>query len=144
MTNKLKITIGENDIKAKDIQALNILLKQLNPEISKATFEKIKDVMEHATIVTIRHKGVLIGMGTLVPMKKPTSFCGSIEDVVVEENYRGKGLGEKIMQGLIKKSKILKMKLLDLTSNPKRKRANELYVSMGFERRKTNAYRLYN
>jgi len=141
---KSRIKLGENDIKKSDVALLNILLKQLNPDSSRIDFKRIKDVMKFGIIITLRDSGVLIGMGTLIPMKKLFSFCGSIEDIIVEKNYRGKGFGKKILKSLIKKSKVLGMRFVDLTSNPKRIKANKLYPSVGFEKRKTNVYRLYN
>lgn len=144
MSSKLEITIGENDIKSIDIDIVNILLKQLNPAALPVSFPKIKKVMKTGIIITLRNDGVLIGMGTLIPMNKLFSFCGSIEDVIVEKSYRSQGLGKKILQLLIKKSKTIGMKFVDLTSSPERKKANKLYSLSGFERRKTNVYRLYN
>lgn len=142
MNVKNKITIGENDIKSTDIDILNGLMLQLNPESEKVDMKKVKEVMKFAAIITLRDGGILIGMGTLISNKKLFSFSGIIEDVVVDEKYRGRGLGKKIMQCLIKKSKSLKMKYVDLTSRPHRVNANKLYSAMGFVKRKTNVYRL--
>ncbi|MFA7209097.1 MAG: GNAT family N-acetyltransferase [Parcubacteria group bacterium] len=142
-----KFLIGENDIKAADISAVNGLLKQLNPEAAAVDYRRIKEVMHSGIIMTIRDSAqgnVLVGMGTLIPLRKIFSFCGSIEDVVVDEEYRGQGLGRKIMQILLDKSRALGMKYIDLTSRPQRKIANQLYQSIGFERRKTNVYRFSN
>lgn len=140
------IKIGENDIKASDIIALNHLLKQLNPEAASVNLNKVKKVMEIGIIITLRDSykdNVLIGMGTLIPIQKLFSYCGTIEDIVVDKAYRRQGLGKKIMNELIKKGGILGMKFIDLTSNPKRLEANSLYWSIGFQKRDTNVYRLY-
>jgi len=142
-----KFLVQENDLSAADIVAINELLKQLNPNVLAVDFKRIKDVMRSGIIVTVRDvskKNALIGMGTLIPLRKIFSFCGSIEDVVVSEDYRGQGLGRKIMQALIDRSGKMGMKHIDLTSKPARKIANQLYQSIGFEKRKTNAYRFNN
>ncbi|MDP1883798.1 MAG: GNAT family N-acetyltransferase [Candidatus Moranbacteria bacterium] len=142
-----RFSVGENDIKAADIPAVNGLLRQLNPDASEIDYKKIKEVMRYGVIMTIRdssQKNVLIGMGTLIPLRKIFSFSGTIEDVVVSEECRGQGLGRKIMQVLLDKSRSLGMKCVDLTSRPQRKIANQLYQSIGFERRKTNVYRFSN
>ena len=140
MPKKSKITIGENDIKQKDVVMVNVLMKQLNPETKTASLKDVKAVMKLGTIVTLRKNGILIGMGTLVPVRKLFAFCGNIEDLVVEEKERGRGLGKKILQTIIKKSKKLGMKFVNFTSNPKRKKANELYATVGFKPWKTNIY----
>jgi len=144
MPKKTKITIGENDIKQKDVDMVNVLMKQLNPESKTASLKDMKAVMKSGTIVTLRKDGILIGMGTLIPIRKLFAFCGNIEDLVVEEKYRGRGLGKKILQTMIKKSKKLGMKFVNFTSNPKRKKANELYATVGFKPRKTNVYGIKN
>lgn len=142
MYRSSQMTIGENDIKRKDLKQLNDLLKQLNPDLLPVKYEKVTAVMKRGKIITLRGEGVLIGMGTLIPVEKLASFCGSIEDLVVDEKYRGNGFGRKILEELLRQGKKMKLKFVDLTSNPKRKIANNLYVSAGFERRKTNAYRI--
>jgi ribosomal protein S18 acetylase RimI-like enzyme len=140
------IKIGENDIEQADIAVLNLLLKQLNPEALPVDLEKVQEVMNSGMILTLRDVSsgnILIGIGVLVPIKKLFAFCGSVEDIVVDESYRGRGLGREIMKGLLEKSRALGMKFVDLTSSPEREKANRLYQSIGFERRETNVYRLY-
>jgi GNAT superfamily N-acetyltransferase len=142
-----KFLLRENDLRASDMQALNELLKQLNPEANEMSHKKVKEVMRHGVIVSLRDakkENSLIGMGTLLPLRKLFAFCGSIEDVVVSADYRGQGLGKKIMQTLLDKGKSLGIEKIDLTSSPKRKIANILYQSLGFEKRKTNIYRFKN
>ena len=144
MPKKTKITIGENDIKQKDVDMVNVLMRQLDPTIRVIDFKEIKSVMKTGIVITLRNRGVIIGMGMLVPIRKLAFFCANIEDVVVEEKYRGRGLGKKITKILLKKSKALGVKFVNLTSRPQRKIANHLYLSIGFKRRKTNVYELKN
>ncbi len=64
-------------------------------------------------------------------------WIAEIHDVVVDEEYRGRGLGEKITLVLIEdvkrfaKIKNVKIKLY-LTSRPSRVAANKLYEKLGF------------
>lgn len=141
-----QININENDIVAEDIFELNQLLKQMNPEAPIVDFEVAKEVMQKSIIVTLRDpakENKLIGMGTLIPILKLFTLCGAIEDVVVDESYRGDGLGKRIIEILKNKGKALGMKFVFLTSNPKREGANRLYQSMGFKIPETNLYRFY-
>lgn len=138
--------LGENDIAEKDMAQINFLLKQLSPTAEKVDLNRIKEVMHHGVIVSVRDlngDGEVVGIGTLLVINKLFSLCGTIEDVVVEEKHRGKGLGRKITQALILKSELIGMKFVDLTSHPKREAANKLYQSVGFEKRETNVYRYY-
>ncbi len=55
---------------------------------------------------------------------------------------RGRGIGKKLMLHLIRVAKKAGALTIDLTSNPSRKEANRLYRALGFEKRKTNVYRM--
>ena len=56
--------------------------------------------------------------------------------------YRGQGLGIRLIKAAIKKAQEWDARFIDLNSNPTREAANSLYVKMGFFQRKTNVYRL--
>ena len=65
--------------------------------------------------------------------------------MVVDAHYRGEGHGKAMMEELIQKAMELELDYIELTSNwqnPKRRPAIKLYQSLGFERKKTNVYRL--
>ncbi|MFA5994808.1 MAG: GNAT family N-acetyltransferase [Parcubacteria group bacterium] len=144
--SKDNFLLGENDVTEKDVADVNLLLLQMSPRAVAIDLKKVKAVMRHGVIVTIRdadRDGQLIGMGTLLIINKLFTLCGTIEDVVVREDYRGQGLGRKITETLIAKGESLGMQFVDLTSSPKRKVANQLYQSAGFEKRETNLYRRY-
>ena len=65
-----------------------------------------------------------------------------IEDVVIDEAYRGKGLSKMLVRHAIDFVKSQGIPALMLTSNPKRTAANKLYQTMGFEQKETNVYRM--
>ena len=67
-----------------------------------------------------------------------------IEDVVVSENARGKGVGKLLAAEAIKLAEKYGAKTVDLTSRPSREAANNLYISAGFQQRETNVYRYTN
>lgn len=91
----------------------------------------------------------IIGMASIYFVDKMTGVQCFVEDVVVDEEYQGKGLGRKLMEHLIAIARKRKTKCIDLTSNPKRLAANALYKSLGFKllakaaKKGTNLYRLY-
>ena len=64
-----------------------------------------------------------------------------IEDVVVDEAGRGKGVGEALNQHALKLAKQEGARTVDLTSRPSREAANRLYQRIGFVPRETNIYR---
>lgn len=125
-------------------EAINALLLQLSETaraLSRAELKKLlKDKNMHLYFVVFG--GEIAGMGTLLFLRAPSSFRARVEDVVVDEKFRGKGIGKKLMLHLIRAAKKAGVSTIDLTSGPSRKEANHLYRSLGFEKRKTNVYRM--
>ncbi len=83
----------------------------------------------------------IIGMATLVVYRVPTGLRGYIEDVVVDEKARRRGVGEALTRICLDQAKEAGCTQVMLTSNPSRIAANQLYQRMGFKLRKTNVYR---
>ena len=84
----------------------------------------------------------IAGMLTVGIYYSPTGGKAWIEDVVVDETFRGQGLSKQLVAHAIEFVKSKQIPLLMLTSNPKRIAANKLYQAMGFERKETNVYRM--
>jgi ribosomal protein S18 acetylase RimI-like enzyme len=87
-------------------------------------------------------KGNCMGMLTLGIYISPTGKKACIEDVVVGKLYRGTGIGKSLMTFAIEFAKKKQVSLLQLTSNPARVAANNLYVKLGFHKKETNIYNL--
>ncbi len=83
----------------------------------------------------------IIGLATLVLYRVPTGMRAYIEDVVVDEQARGKGIGEALTRLCLERAEQAGCPQVLLTSNPGRQAANRLYQRMGFQLRKTNVYR---
>lgn len=85
----------------------------------------------------------IMGMLTLGHYTSPTGRKVWVEDVVVSADYRGKGLGRRLINHAIEFCKEnLSPCTLMLTSNPARIAANELYRTSGFEPKQTNVYKM--
>jgi len=84
----------------------------------------------------------ITGMLTLAVYKSPTGTKAWIEDVVVNNNYRGQGIGRRIVLHAIDFAKTSGADILMLTSNPARIAANKLYQTLGFEQKETNVYKV--
>ena len=83
-----------------------------------------------------------MGMITLGIYISPTGKKGWIEDVVVNDEYRGRGVGKNLTEFAIQFAKQKQVDLLMLTSNPVRVAANILYIKLGFEKKETNVYKM--
>ena len=91
--------------------------------------------------VAINESNKILGMLSLIVMKIPTGTKSWIEDVVVDEQTRGKGVGQSLMVHAQEQARNLGAKSIDLTSRPAREQANRLYQSLGYVMRETNVYR---
>jgi len=85
--------------------------------------------------------GMIVGSLTLALFRLPTGVRAWIEDVVVDERARGRGVGEALVQAALAKAAMAGAASVDLTSRPSREAANRLYQRLGFEVRQTNVYR---
>lgn len=83
----------------------------------------------------------ILGTMTLVIFRIPTGLRAWVEDVVVDQAERGKGIGEKLIRTAIERAKAEGVRTIDLTSNPKRVEAHRLYKRCGFEMRETCVFR---
>ena len=83
-----------------------------------------------------------MGMLTVGMYASPTGTKAWIEDVVVEAEQRGGGLGRALVEHAIGYCREVGIDTMYLTSNPKRVAANALYQSVGFGRKETNMYKM--
>lgn len=84
----------------------------------------------------------VMGMLTVGIYLSPTGSKAWIEDVVVDNAYRGQGLGKMLVAHAIDYCKRERIATLMLTSKPQRIAANALYQSLHFERKETNVYKM--
>lgn len=85
--------------------------------------------------------GDIVGSLTLVIFRIPTGARAWIEDVVVDESARGRGVGEALNRHALDRARADGCRTVDLTSRPSREAANRLYRRIGFTPRETNVYR---
>lgn len=128
-------------------KAILRLLPQLSASAKKLTTAEIKDLIRaEASILLMAVEedqgSAAAGMLTLAVFRIPTGVRAWIEDVVVDEDSRGQGIGERLVQAAIERAKTAGAITVDLTSRPSREAANRLYRRCGFVQRETNIYRL--
>ncbi|MGH9151705.1 MAG: GNAT family N-acetyltransferase [Acidimicrobiales bacterium] len=86
--------------------------------------------------------GEVVGSLTLVLFRIPTGLRAWIEDVVVDEGARRRGVGEALTRRALEIAAERGARTVDLTSRPGREAANRLYARLGFAVRDTSVYRL--
>lgn len=123
---------------------LGQLVAQLSPSATEPTRDELESVAASPAtrlLVARDGDGNVLGMLTLAVFRTPTGIRAWIEDVVVDEAARGRGLGRALMQRALELAYAEGARTVDLTSRPTRVAANRLYEQVGFVLRKTNVYR---
>ncbi len=96
---------------------------------------------EASTLFVARDGDEIVGSLTLAMFLIPTGRRAWIEDVVVDEAARGKGVGAALNEAALEHARAAGARTVDLTSRPSREAANRLYQRLGFVQRETNVYR---
>lgn len=122
-------------------------LKQLMSELSDRVNFTQTDLMlvlkdRNCHLYAVLDSERIIGCATLCVFHSPTGSKASIEDVVVSSAYRGQHLGKQLMEYVLEQAKAYAPIELHLTSNPMRVAANQLYQSLGFQKKETNCYQM--
>ena len=125
------------------VEAFSRLIPQLSKSSPPPTAAEVAEmVASEACDVLIATEGdVILGTLTLVTFRIPTGVRSWIEDVVVDEAGRGKGVGDALNRFALDVARSKGAKTVDLTSRPSREAANRLYRRIGFVQRETNIYR---
>lgn len=125
------------------LAALHRLIPQLSSSSAPITIADLRAMIDSDSSVLFiaRVDGRIVGSLTLAVFRIPTGIRAWIEDVVVDENARGHGVGEALNRAALAEAKRRGAKTVDLTSRPSREAANRLYLRIGFVARETNVYR---
>jgi len=125
------------------LDALNDLLPQLSASPQRLTEQDLHTVIQSDTtrLLMAEEDDRYIGSLTLVVFRIPSGTRARIEDLVVQETARGRGVGRALVQKAIEMTKALGAEAVDLTTHPSREEANQLYKKLGFVRRETHVYR---
>jgi ribosomal protein S18 acetylase RimI-like enzyme len=121
-------------------------LQRLIPQLSSSpppTMQQLAAIVEDpdTTLYVARLDGRIVGTLTLAMFRTPTALKAWIEDVVVDSEARGHGVGEMLNREALATALQRGAKSVSLTSRPSREAANRLYQRIGFELRETNVYR---
>lgn len=127
------------------VAPINDMLAQLTGREASFGEQELRAIIENpaSQLFILRADEKAIGMLTLGRYASPTGVKVWVEDVVVMNEYRGAGLGRRLVNHAIEycKANYAPCTLM-LTSNPARVAANELYRTSGFEPKQTNVYKM--
>ena len=126
------------------VEAFARLVPQLSTSATPPTREQLDAMVSSpaTTVFLARGDGEeIVGSLTLAMFRTPTGVRAWIEDVVVDAEARGQGVGEALVAEAVRVASEAGARTVDLTSRPARGAANRLYEKTGFKMRDTNVYR---
>ncbi len=125
------------------VEAVGRLMPQLS-RTARVVRERLERVAAdgRSRLLAAFCDGRAVGMLTVVWYDAPAGTRGWIEDVVVDEAYRRKGIGRALVRRAVEVARDAGIDTLTLTSRPSRTAARALYGSEGFEPCETGVYRL--
>ncbi|HEX6500133.1 MAG TPA: GNAT family N-acetyltransferase [Micromonosporaceae bacterium] len=126
------------------VEAFNRLLPQLSRSAGPLDEKTLRRLVEWQgnTLLVARVDGRIVGTLTLVVFPIPTGLRAWIEDVVVDDGARGRGVGAALTNEAVRIATAEGARTVDLTSRPSRQAANRLYERLGFQVRDSKLYRL--
>jgi ribosomal protein S18 acetylase RimI-like enzyme len=126
------------------VEACRRLLPQLSSAAATPDADDLGRILDHQanTLLVARDQGgAIVGMLTLVSFPLPSGQRARIEDVVVDQDARGRGVGTALTMAAIDLAQRQGARGVDLTSRASRAAANRLYQRLGFQLRDSNVYR---
>jgi ribosomal protein S18 acetylase RimI-like enzyme len=125
------------------VDAAGRLLSQLSGSAAALDADALARIIGHqaTTLFVARSQGVIVGMLTLVTFPLPSGLRARIEDVVVDQDARGQGVGTALTVAALDLAQARGARSVDLTSRASRVAANRLYQRLGFRLRDSNVYR---
>lgn len=124
--------------------ALAKLLPQLNPRLPVPTMERLRAIMadQSVTLFLAKDGEKAVGTATVIVYSTPFWIKARLDEVVVDESARGKGVGAALVNACLDVARRRGAEVVELQSGVQREAANRLYQRMGFKLRESNLYRI--
>lgn len=139
------VVVAVHSVDDELVAAFARLIPQLSTSSPPPSRDHLAALVASADTVLFvaRLDGRILGSLTIAFYRIPTGLKAWIEDVVVDDAARGRGVGALLNRAAIDEARSRGAKDVSLTSRPSRTEANRLYQRIGFERRDTNVYRYH-
>jgi len=126
------------------VDAFGRLLPQLSGSARPLDVEAVGRILacDANTVLVARAGHAIVGTLTLVMFPLPAGLRARIEDVVVDESARGRGVAGLLIEEALRIAREAGARTVDLTSRPDREAANRLYERLGFGVRESTVYRM--
>lgn len=132
-------------VTAREAAAVREVVAALSSRAPTPTDEALADLVRAPGIAVFAARtgdARLVGVATLVLVDLLTGRKARVEDVVVDQAFRSRGVGRALILAAVAEARRAGARYVDLTSATGREAARSLYESVGFVRRDTAVYRL--
>ncbi len=126
--------------------ALARLLPQLNPTLGPPDLERLQRLIADpaVTVLVAKDGHEIVGTTTVIVYTTPFWIKARLDEVVVDADARGKGVGEALVRAALDIGREHGAQVAELQSGrgPARVAAHRLYERMGFKIRETDVFRI--
>lgn len=139
----MKITILTiNNLNPTIDAQISQLYKQLGGEKKQTPLKEVLEEGNHITLAYCEYNDQIIGIASMCTYAVISGKKGWIEDVVVDEQFRGQGIGRKLMEKLLEEGKKKNLTEILLFTEAHRIPAINLYTDLGFKLKESRIYTL--
>jgi GNAT superfamily N-acetyltransferase len=130
-----------------ELQAvLGRLLPQLNPTLGPPDLERLERLIADpaVTLLVAKDGAEIVGTTTVIVYTTPFWIKARLDEVVVDADARGKGVGEALVKAALDVGREHGAQVAELQSGrgEARQAAHRLYERMGFKIRETDVLRI--
>ncbi|GAA4883456.1 GNAT family N-acetyltransferase [Flaviramulus aquimarinus] len=135
--------LKKDDLNASFQEQISKLFKQLGGNKTQVDLNEVLDKKNKITLVYCSDNSEIIGIASMCTYNVISGKKGWIEDVVVNANSRGKGIGRKLMEKLLEVGKEKNLSQILLFTEDHRLPAIRLYSDLGFKVKDSRIYTLH-
>ena len=132
--------LQESDVHPDMAEQLAGLFRQLNADIKQIDLNQVLDPENPICLVYCKEGNKVLGMALMCTYTVISGIKGWVEDVIVDVEHRGQGIGRKLMEKLVAVGKEKGLTEILLFSADKRIEAINLYKSLGFQEKESRIY----
>lgn len=134
------VVLNNTNIDANIQNQVSELFKQLSPNKRQSRLNEVLTENNKVSVLACFIGDRIVGIASMAVYRVISGSKGWIEDVVVDKDYRGMGIGRKLIEKLLAIS--IEQQLIEvlLFTEEHRTSAIELYEKLGFNKRDSNIY----
>jgi phosphinothricin acetyltransferase len=121
-------------------EEINTLFRQLNPKMAPLHVKTLLEAENPSIVLCCRENEMLLGMACMATYKVFSGYKGWIEDVVVRESHRRKGIGRALLRQLLTLGQAKGLSEILLFTGSTRQAAITLYENQGFIQKNSRLY----